>query len=344
MLMLGLGFLGGFVMTGMRQGVDQLSLGLLVAPVNQAPTNSNGVSDKVVHDESVVGPYYNYKKAHICHENPYEGSLLNGNSFDTADAKALAWMANKSNIRNALYAERSDEHSHAKFNAFEVMAPCHQNCTGECGADTSKIVCGLQQLQKGCIIYSIGGNNQWAFEVELYDLTPCEIHTFDCTGPKERFKPPARISDRHFFHHICMATKAQPPPTTTQGEKVKHTIVGAMETLEGMQTMLGHTSLDLLKMDIEGYEWPIFESWPELTDLEASSKVFLPMQVLVEIHYATHMADLRPKQRGLPWKTELELLELQSRLLKMGYVVAVRDDNRACDHCTELTLLRHKCF
>jgi hypothetical protein len=142
-----------------------------------------------------------------------------------------------------------------------------------------------------------------------------------------------------------MATKAQPPPTTTQGGKVKHTIIGAMETLEGMQTMLGHTSLDLLKMDIEGgYEWPIFESWPELTDLEASSKVFLPMQVLVEIHYETQMADLRPKQRGLPWKTELELLELQSRLLKMGYVVVVRDDNRACDHCAELTLLRHKCF
>jgi hypothetical protein len=139
MLMLGLGFLGGFVMTCMRHRVNKVSLG--VAPVNQTPT-SNGVSDKV-HDESVVGPYY--KKAHICHENPYEGSLLNGNSFDTADAQAQAWMADKSNIRNALYAKCSDGHSHAKFNAFEVMAPCHQNCTGKCGADASKIVCGLQQ-------------------------------------------------------------------------------------------------------------------------------------------------------------------------------------------------------
>ena len=280
---------------------------------------------------------------HICHENPYQASLLDKHTFETANILVQRWLENKSKIRNAVYFESHNQHSHAKFNAFEVMAPCNQNCTGVCGDDTSKIVCGLQHLQPGCIVYSIGGNNQWEFEVQLYDTTPCEIHTFDCTGSIGRFKPPTRIKDRHSFHHICLASKALPAPTLV-GDVTNHIVAGPMMTLDGMQAMLNHKRLDLLKMDIEGYEWSIFESWPQLTDLKASSNISLPMQVLVEVHYETQMIDIAPTQRGVPFKTEIELVELQAHLLKMGYVVAVRDDNKYCRHCTELTLLRYKCI
>lgn len=286
----------------------------------------------------------NPKKARICHENPYKNSLLEGHSFELADEKASLWVANKTNIRNALYAETHDKIVHAKFNGFEVMAPCSYSCTGECRADNSKIVCGMEHLQEGCIIYSIGGNNNWEFEENLYDMTPCHIYTFDCTGPRERFDPPERIRDRHSFYHICLATEPRPPPEEIEWQgRSKNTIYGAMETLQGMQAMLNHTRLDLLKMDIEGYEWPIFDSWPELVDLEESSKVSLPMQILTEVHYVTQMRDLRPAQPEVPFKTEIELVHLQEHLLKMGYVVAIRDDNRMCPHCTELTLLRYKC-
>ena len=98
----------------------------------------------------------------------------------------------------------------------------------------------------------------------------------------------------------------------------------------------------MLKLDIEGYEWPIFESWPELANLEASSKVALPMQLLVEVHYRTQMHELWP-EIGVIFKDEIDIVELQAHLLRMGYVVANRDDNAECLHCTELTLLRHKC-
>lgn len=284
-------------------------------------------------------------QVHLCDENPYRASLEVGHTFETAERKAQAWMANKTNIRDDLYWKYYGKHTHGKFDVFETMAPCKYSCTGACRADTSKIVCGAEQLQPGCIIYSIGGNNNWEFEQRIYDMTPCEIHTFDCTGPRGRFQPPPRISDRHHFHHVCLATQSVPPvPDPT---KVKHIppdfeVVGAMETLEGMQKRLGHKRLDLLKLDIEGFEWPIFESWPELSNLEASSQVALPMQILVEIHYRTAMHALWP-QKGVIFKNEIDLVNLQEHLLKMGYVVAVRDDNEMCKHCTELTLLRHKC-
>ena len=37
------------------------------------------------------------------------------------------------------------------------------------------------------------------------------------------------------------------------------------------------------------------------------------------------------------------MIQLQEHLLKMGYVVSIRDDNKRCKHCTELTLLRVQC-
>jgi len=61
---------------------------------------------------------------------------------------------------------------------------------GACSCDASKIICGLAELQKAphCIIYSMNGNNQWAFELDLLERTPCQVHTFDCTGPAIRFQ------------------------------------------------------------------------------------------------------------------------------------------------------------
>jgi len=237
----------------------------------------------------------------FCHHNPYQTSLQPAHTFESAESQAKVWMANKTAIRDDLYFKYNGQHTHGKFDVFQVMAPCNYQCTGPCKADTSKIVCGSETLQPGCVVYSIGGNNNWDFEQKMYDMTPCEIHTFDCTGPITRFQPPARIKDRHHFHHVCLATADIPP--VEHPERIRHvapdfSVVGAMETLETMQQRLGHDRLDLLKLDIEGFEWPIFNSWPELSDLEKSSKVALPMQILVEVHYRTAMHDLWP-QKGV---------------------------------------------
>lgn len=66
------------------------------------------------------------------------------------------------------------------------------------------------------------------------------------------------------------------------------------------------------------------------------------MQVLVEVHYQTHMKELAWKRRH-DFKYLPDHVRLQERLLKMGYATVVRDDNRMCGHCSELTLLRVRC-
>jgi len=301
----------------------------------------------------------------ICKENPYRTSLSPGHSFESTKHKAQTWLSNQTAIYHDIQARSDGRHNHIRFDAFEVMAPCNYTCTGSCRHDTSKIVCGIETLQPGCMIYSIGGNNDWTFEEYMYDKTPCEIHTFDCTGPKERFEIPSRITDRHQFHHVCLSTENRSPvehPELVQHGKRVYGVIGEMNTLQTIQKKLGHSRLDLLKIDIEGFEWPIFECWSELSSSSSSSSgiatptqssslandygvgvgVALPMQILVEVHYRTHVQGLWTT-RGVDWKNEQDIINFQAHLLRMGYAVAVRDDNQMCRHCTELTLLRYDC-
>ena len=101
-------------------------------------------------------------------------------------------------------------------------------------------------------------------------------------------------------------------------------------------------------MDIEGFEWPIFESWPELVkDRKMSEQTLLPMQIMVEVHYHT-IFDFLLQYYNISdtsgyFREPHHLVDLQAHLLKMGYSVVTRDDNKRCGHCTELTLLRTAC-
>ena len=218
------------------------------------------------------------------------------------------------------------------------MGGCTQNCIGgPCRNDKSKITCGVNKevMEAPCVVYSIGSNNQWQFELDVLAKTPCEVHTFDCTGPKERFKKPD--NDRSHFHHVCLGTKNVDAPAPED----RGAVHGEFWTLSKMQQTLKHTQIDLFKADIEGYEFPMFEAWPILTEISAATAV-LPMQVLVEIHYQTQMPELSWHKR-VDWKFSNDMVNLQERFLKMGYVVVVRDDNAMCRHCTELTLVRIRC-
>jgi hypothetical protein len=222
------------------------------------------------------------------------------------------------------------------------MGSCAQSCVGgACGGDKSKVTCGVSegQMESPCVVYSIGGNNQWGFEVDVLAKTPCEVHTFDCTGPIGRFQKPDH--ERLHFHHVCLGTKNVPAPDPSTVGRGTADVHGEFWTMEKMQKTLNHTHIDLFKADIEGYEWPMFEAWPILTEMQ-SRTVTLPMQVLVEVHYQTQMKELHWNKRK-DYKFSTDMINLQTRLLKMGYAVVVRDDNTHCQHCTELTLVRIRC-
>jgi hypothetical protein len=123
-------------------------------------------------------------------------------------------------------------------------------------------------------VYAIGGNNQWEFELDVVKQTPCVVYTFDCTGPRDRFQVPNH--DRIIFEHICLGTHQE----DAQSDCASNGKCGSTMTLQTIQERLGHNkAADLLKIDIEGYEIPLFLSWKDASQY--------PKQILVELHYMT---------------------------------------------------------
>lgn len=269
----------------------------------------------------------------LCEENPYAKSLHMSLS---AYGEAMDdWMANRVEIEKHLtIATVGHEHTHKRFEAFQIMGSCDFNCIGgECREDTSKFACGIDTdtqentLEAPCVVYSIGGDNNWNFEMDVLAKTPCEVHTFDCTGDISRFQVPS--NPRLHFHHICLGTQ----------NEMKET--GEFWTLDKITETFNHKQIDLFKMDTEGYEFPLLSNWPTRTDKSYESTV-LPMQVLVEVHYQTQMPGLSENSK-IDWKFTPDMINLHEHLLKMGYAVLARDDSQGCPHCTRLTLVRIRC-
>lgn len=231
--------------------------------------------------------------------------------------------------------------SHTRFFPFEPLASCRteEAIGGEARADSSKLVCGVSNLQTpGCIIYSFGSDNNWDFETDLLRKTACQIHTFDCTGPRERFtnKP---SDNRVHFHHVCVGFTHAPPEKCTHD----HALCGETKTLYQMQTMLGHDTVDVLKMDVEGWEIPIIRSWADTPGTK------FPRQILLELHWRTQFLQVPVPNEDRSYRDNLvevltprETVDFCRLLLEMGYVTAQKDDNAKCAHCSELTLINVK--
>eukprot|EP00804_Cyclotella_cryptica_P003502 CCRYP_002142-RA/>CCRYP_002142-RA protein AED:0.14 eAED:0.14 QI:0/-1/0/1/-1/1/1/0/330 len=276
-----------------------------------------------------------------CTDNPYMQAM--NETFDELNRAADVWLENQDIYYQQATDAKYTSHDHQRFFPFDSMGTCTSlSCIGgHCSADASKIVCGMSHLSllDLCTVYSIGGNNHWEFELDILEKTRCNVHTFDCTGPRERFTKPA--NDRLHFHHICLgATKMSGSLATNKPCTKTGHLCGDTWTLDDMQSHLSHDQIDLLKIDIEGWEWSIF-------DRDSIQDVNLPMQLLMEVHYCQKRRGKRAiecrVEHNENMETAIDMARFQSRLLMSGYVVVNRDDNPYCPHCTELTLMRVRC-
>ena len=144
--------------------------------------------------------------------------------------------------------------------------------------DGGKWICGTTWLaekaktSQKCVIYSFGINIDSTFELEVGGLSGCEIHAFDPTVGKmpfmrmetelsslaeaaqqngvfgkSKFLENQEVFKRVTFHKIALGT--------ISGSSEDHTMV---ETLYDIMHRLNHSFIDVLKVDIEGSEWPVF--------------------------------------------------------------------------------------
>eukprot|EP00401_Gymnodinium_catenatum_P074007 CAMPEP_0117535104 /NCGR_PEP_ID=MMETSP0784-20121206/40761_1 /TAXON_ID=39447 /ORGANISM="" /LENGTH=617 /DNA_ID=CAMNT_0005331617 /DNA_START=217 /DNA_END=2071 /DNA_ORIENTATION=+ len=124
-----------------------------------------------------------------------------------------------------------------------------------------KNLVGSQQLKHSgnrCVVYGMGISSDSAFEEQMAMLG-CETHAFDCT-----IDPRAKsVTGKHFvFHQWCIGVK---PKASMKNEGYASVYLPEDESrlefkgLLEVMALLGHTFIDVLKFDIEGFEWQLFE-------------------------------------------------------------------------------------
>ncbi|KAG8963776.1 hypothetical protein FRC05_004522 [Tulasnella sp. 425] len=150
-----------------------------------------------------------------------------------------------------------------------------------------KWVCGLDRLvdKKDCIVYSFGSPWDSSFEAAVLHRTKyCKIygHHFDTNSFGPEVRSIDRLKWRSEFKKCGLYSKDQPP---------------LYRTLSSLMHERGHDFVDLVKIDLEGWEFaalvPLFDAYRELP---------LPFgQLQLEIH-----ANDMPLDKVLEW---WELLE-----------------------------------
>lgn len=145
--------------------------------------------------------------------------------------------------------------------------------------DGHKWICDVDRLksQKECIVYSVGSNGDFSFEVALQKRLPsCVIHIFDL----DDFTSSMPRGLKAHFHH--WGFKPSYYTNTTEWDTGFSTQPWSdparphlkFKTLDETMDTLGHSRVDIFKIDCEGCEWQSFKDWTS-ADLR---------QILVEVH------------------------------------------------------------
>jgi len=219
-----------------------------------------------------------------------------------------------------------------RFDLFDFAGECPTTLLAHAQAkstDGSKFICGLNVLSSmgtKCVIYSVGSNNDFTFESSIANATRCEIHTFDCNVDP---RVPSELKHRVKFHQWCFGDRNVETAGLDGRPPVK------FRTFSETLRTLGHTHVDVLKIDIEGYEWDVFDAM-----LRDSSK--LPFQILVELHLTAfwNSANLWWAGRSM---TAGEVALWARRFYDLGYRVAKRHDSPRWPQSSDMTLVRFRC-
>jgi FkbM family methyltransferase len=165
-----------------------------------------------------------------------------------------------------------------------------QSRTERFGSDYGGWDVAVEGIGSGAVVYSFGIGEDLSFDLALIERFAVTVHGFDPTPRSQRWVAQQRLPARFMMHDYGLADRDgllpfYPPDNPAH---ISHTILdhasarsGAirvpMQRLDSIMRELGHDHVDLLKLDIEGAEYAVFE------DLERSS--IRPGQILVEFHH-----------------------------------------------------------
>lgn len=140
------------------------------------------------------------------------------------------------------------------------------------------------------IVYSFGVGEDASFDIELVNRFYLLVHAFDPTPKSIDWVKMQKLSSNFIMHEYGIAdfdgkVRFFPPENPAH---ISHSILYRSSTkskslnvpvkkLSSIMNELGHTTIDILKMDIEGAEYQVIKDL-----IESNIK---PVQILVEFHH-----------------------------------------------------------
>lgn len=196
--------------------------------------------------------------------------------------------------------------------------------------DGGKWVYDPQRLRDHAIVYSFGVGDDISFDADMAGLFGCQVYLFDPNPMVARDFPSPESGYACGAGRLFYLPLGLGPVSTEKGHEwdlvIKHKKCPA-KSLLGVARSLGHTRVDVLKIDIEGGE---FSALPEILASHALSALDVKM-VLVEFH----MWD--PGAFG-------DFVRLIAALAKDGYLLYRKEINPLDVACAEYAFVKPSSF
>eukprot|EP00967_Tisochrysis_lutea_P122294 scaffold202234_cov28-Tisochrysis_lutea.AAC.2 len=172
-------------------------------------------------------------------------------------------------------------------------------------------------LHSSSIIYSFGLGTDVSWDEALIGRFGLEVHGFDNTPVSNRWLQ-QRGPIPHFHHHPYLLAASNrrlrlyPPkaqgaasysPNAQGPNEAASTPIKVHEaeakTIRSCMRMLNHTVLDVLKIDIEGSEFDLFEALLHERRERPAARRLPACQLLIEFHSRTHPNGTTAKKHAL---------------------------------------------
>ena len=160
---------------------------------------------------------------------------------------------------------------------------------GRVGTAEAKLACDWQRLARvpNCTVISVGSENRWEFERNVFQTTSCKVHVFDCTGRGLHLRVPDDISSRVQLHLDCLGApewRYRDMPGGGKGHLLPRSGF-AYHALPWDEVLMAAglpagVAPTYLKIDCEGCEQNLFRSL-----LASGNHSLLPDQIGIELHY-----------------------------------------------------------
>lgn len=146
-------------------------------------------------------------------------------------------------------------------------------------------------LGTGSVVYSVGVGSDITFDRAVAQRFGCTIDAFDPTPMARDWIAQQSLPPRMTYHAIGLAAEDgevafKLPPvegfdsfSLMEGEGDDH-VNCPVRRLESLMQQLGHSHLDVLKMDIEGFEYQVID--------DVLSGPVRPRQWLIEFHHTMY--------------------------------------------------------